>query len=759
MGYTTITAGTIGIADGDQNPSPVDGTVRITPRFPSAATTDGLIATGPVIVEVVGGAMPKTDIPALTDATAKVEFHLYDRNAGPVHLPATEIPLEPSTTINLRDYLAVAVDPASGGTIIRGPRGRGITAVSGSNGNIIIEWEDGAEPAVIPMPDAVPGPPGKDGKPGADGKQGPEGRPGSVELTGVTPEIVVGETYVHVGGKPVALEAVRPPAVGMNANSIDQNITYSLADLDGVINLPDGVPGGGVLETFVLNPSGGRPKLQRFTTTTPATMSIRFSGGSTWSAWTRLDATEAVKFNSSPAADLNSVGAGRVASFAAWADTKNIPPAAGTSGAVVSLGATNDNTLMQLALTYGNSRELWARHGSNTSFQPWTRLDAGAINPDDFYNYQPTPAGFRLVPVALTVGGGTSATWHATEGGVRIPVKIGAEVTRYRIHLRNINPRDGKPGTGTVQVPNIYIGKHLGGGQVDGAYARIGGGYESDGGEMVTSWVNAPIEAGVEYLLAYEWSSTASPRSVVGGGWTTDTRSETTSNSAETPRRSSLPLDVWIEAEVAHTSPVVAVFGDSIASGTGADLPVYNSWLSQWCRANAAIPVHYSAHGDSMSGWADTEQYKWQRWQHLDRPDAVIHAMGSNDVFAGTSESELRNLHTSSVESLRSLVSGAVYSATILPRNSSTGADEDARRSFNLWLKTTPNEARDAFDFVPAVSDDDETIRTALTGDGTHPNTDGYGLMASAVNRPIVAPAASRDEVQARLSALETALL
>lgn len=191
MAYTTITAGTIGIADGDQNPSPVDGTVRITPRFPSAATTDGLIATGPVIVEVVGGAMPKTDIPALTDATASVEFHLYDRNAGPVHLPATEIPLEPGATINLREYLSVAVDQSTGATIIRGPRGRGITSVSGSGGNIVIEWEDGAESAVVPMPDAIPGP------------RGPKGDDGSVAFEGIDPGITVNADSVVIGNRTV----------------------------------------------------------------------------------------------------------------------------------------------------------------------------------------------------------------------------------------------------------------------------------------------------------------------------------------------------------------------------------------------------------------------------------------------------------------------------------------------------------------------------------------------------------------------------
>lgn len=168
MAYTTITAATIGLADGDQTPTPVNGTVRITPRFPAAATASGLIATGPVVVPVTGGAMPKTDVPALADATALVEFHLYDPQSGPIGIPNTEIPIEPSTTINLHDYLPAGVDPSTGWGIAKGEPGNGITSVSGQNGDILIKWEGGGS-ALIPMPGAIEGP---------EGPRGPQGVPG-----------------------------------------------------------------------------------------------------------------------------------------------------------------------------------------------------------------------------------------------------------------------------------------------------------------------------------------------------------------------------------------------------------------------------------------------------------------------------------------------------------------------------------------------------------------------------------------------------
>lgn len=156
MAYTTITAATIGLADGDQSPSPVNGTVRITPHFPAAATTSGLVATGPVVVEVTGGAMPKTDVPAQADATALVEFHLHDADTGPVRLPNTEIPLEPDTTINLHDYLPAGIDPQTGWGIAKGADGPGITSITGTNAQIVIKWEGGSD-VTIPVPDAVQG--------------------------------------------------------------------------------------------------------------------------------------------------------------------------------------------------------------------------------------------------------------------------------------------------------------------------------------------------------------------------------------------------------------------------------------------------------------------------------------------------------------------------------------------------------------------------------------------------------------------------
>lgn len=189
MAYTTITAATIGLADGDTSPQRLDGTVRITPRFPSAATTDGFTVSGPVVVAVTGGDMPQTMIPAMVEATGLVEFHLYDRNAGPVKMPPTEIPLEPDATISLHDFLPLGVDPVSGMTLIKGETGpqgpqgeRGIQGPEGDKGDT---GELGPEGPAGPE-----GPQGDTGPIGPEGPQGPQGHPGEDGKDGTGVEIL-----------------------------------------------------------------------------------------------------------------------------------------------------------------------------------------------------------------------------------------------------------------------------------------------------------------------------------------------------------------------------------------------------------------------------------------------------------------------------------------------------------------------------------------------------------------------------------------
>lgn len=331
--------------------------------------------------------------------------------------------------------------------------------------------------------------------------------------------------------------------------------------------------------------------------------------------------------------------------------------------------------------------------------------------------------------MALTLGGGL-LSWPGTAGSIRVPFEHGVTVPRWRVHFRNINPREGRPGEGRYTVGQVAIGTSNGQGGWIEAPAVVASMLAVDGGEIITPWQDTPLTAGTEYLLAYSWTSTHPTKRVVGGGWTA---TDPLAQDAELTPIQNHPLDAWIEAEVPAESNVLAVFGDSIASGVTTSAPVKDSWLSIYCRSIGALPIHYAASGDTMAGWADPNAYKWQRWQNLTRPDAVVHAMGMNDINNGMPIWELQRRHLKSTRLLHELISDNVRVATITPNPRAPLECQNTRREYNSWLTgRTPDVIR----FHEALSRDDRRISPGFDGDGTHLNRTGYRRMASVVPVP-----------------------
>lgn len=457
------------------------------------------------------------------------------------------------------------------------------------------------------------------------------------------------------------------------------------------------------------------------------------------------DATFA-KATTLPGGDLNDLTTPGAYPF--WAGVANTPSELSGTVYVTQLLTTAGTVAQTVQLAFSGSTSgsrVDLRFSGSIGWASWQRLDAGALDPAMFASAPAlSPAGFKAVPLALTAGGGGAA--GPTSGTFRMPVKFAATITRWRVHFRNNNPRFGTDGP-SASIPAVYAGPAASG-QFTAQPAQISTGLTTGSVGTATPWQSTQIPAGTEYAIAYSFTASATNQ-VVGGGWSA---SSVNSTSATLTRVVSLPLDAWIEAEVAPETPVIAVFGDSLSAGVGATLPVHDSWLSQWCRSHAALPVHYAASGDTMAGWADTNAYKWQRWQHLTRPDAVVHAMGNNDVFGETSLADLKTRRAASILQLQALVSPVIYSATITPRNSATGAAENVRRAYNAWLKTGPDAARDVFDFVPAISGDDENISPGFNADGIHLNTSGYAAEAGTITRPLTS--SSLTDLEGRIAPL-----
>ena len=432
-----------------------------------------------------------------------------------------------------------------------------------------------------------------------------------------------------------------------------------------------------------------------------------------------------------------------------WANSNPNTPETGTG--ILRTWWVTDTAGAQLWMSATNTASMYLRFRGSGGWAAWKRIDAQyAIDQAKAYTDTAvlgarggSGSGTKVVPLALTVGGSAAASSLGAVG-VRMPMQWGARVTRWRVHVRNINPRFGTNQPGAVSLTGLWFGQGDGSGSFTGAATQINGAVSTpaDGSEWVSKWVTTPLEAGTRYLLAYGLNTTGT-QSVVGGGWTTASPADAANSAAAKTARTALPLDVWIEAETASTTPVIAAWGDSLSSGVGATLPVYDSVVSQYARANGALPVHYTASGDSAASWAgNLSAYKWTRWATLAKPDVTIAAMGSNDVFNGDALATIQANWQAAVDNIRATISPAVVVTTITPRDGVTGTMETTRRSLNTWLKGLPR-GRDVFDLVPAVSSDDETLTPALTSDGIHLTTAGYAAEVGTITRALAfAPSA-----------------
>lgn len=367
---------------------------------------------------------------------------------------------------------------------------------------------------------------------------------------------------------------------------------------------------------------------------------------------------------------------------------------------------------------------------------PWSPLVPEVEEPEA--PTQGSAGGLKTVPLALTTGHGNSNNGPAS-GSFRVPIKYNASIVRWRLALSNRNPRFANIHRTTATISKIVIGKDNGNGKLS-APVTVGSNLTvPDTGDVAyTKWVNRPITEAM--LLAFKYTSTGTdtPPRLLGGGWDVDT-ADPANTSVTGTRVSYLPFDMWLEVETQNSTPVVAAFGDSLSSGANADLPVFDSWLSQYARRIGALPIHYTHSGDSASSWAsDFDSYKWRRWRHLHHPDAVIYQLGSNDLSAsGDNTPVLQDNTTAILEWVAKDITPNIYAGTITPRTSWDSATDSERTTYNTWLNTLPAGIRDVFDVASAIGNGAD-IKPEYDADGTHLNTAGYLAWADAIDRPIV---------------------
>ena len=334
----------------------------------------------------------------------------------------------------------------------------------------------------------------------------------------------------------------------------------------------------------------------------------------------------------------------------------------------------------------------------------------------------------KVVPVSLTLGDGAvkDAPLKAT---VRLPLALRTDVKRWRLHIENRNPalgNNGSPRTQKVMFGDLWMGSNWNnGGMGDPKKVVDIIDIASGSSETVTAWTEEKIDENIVLSFSYETSS--APHATFGGGWIRNgIREEERQGFKGQVKSTRIPFHVWIEAEVEDSTPVVAMVGSSSATGFGANLPVFDSPLSWYCRENGAIPVHYAIPGDTLANSLDASAYKWNKWSSLSRPDVVLMYLGSNDVFSSTDLLTLKNQANAVNGIIADKITTDIRMVTIPPRTNNTSY-EAKRREYNKWLTDGLAEfSRGVFDMSSAVSKDNETIIPEYNADGLHLNSKGY---------------------------------
>lgn len=350
------------------------------------------------------------------------------------------------------------------------------------------------------------------------------------------------------------------------------------------------------------------------------------------------------------------------------------------------------------------------------------------------------PAGLKVVPLVMTTGNSARES-DLPERGLRLPMRWEAPVYRWRLHVRNWNPRLSQAKSGAMSLTGVWVADHDG----DGAISNVvpvhpGSAMPSDGSEWVSAWSDVPLGRGADRMLVigYSGDATAAPYNLIGGSWQTVAAADAAVPGAAVVASDRTPLDVWIEAETPASTPVIAGVGDSLTAGVGATLPVYDSWVAQYARSVGALPMVVAHSGDDVPGFLWHKE-KWQRFSSLARADAVVWALGSNDIHSARTLAQIQDYFETLFPLIEEHIGAVAYAVTVPPRNG-WGTEKEAKRAaWTDWLVSRP-QIRGTLDFASVMSDDGDTIRPEFdSGDGTHFNTAGYTAQAASITTPLTA--------------------
>ncbi|WP_282052875.1 arylesterase [Phaeobacter inhibens] len=194
-----------------------------------------------------------------------------------------------------------------------------------------------------------------------------------------------------------------------------------------------------------------------------------------------------------------------------------------------------------------------------------------------------------------------------------------------------------------------------------------------------------------------------------------------------------------LTAAIAQAEPVrIAALGDSLVQGYG--LPQGQGWVPQLQRwlgeKGAEVPlINAGVSGDTTAGGAARID-----WTLADGPDALIVALGGNDLLRGLAPSESRANLTRILEVAQANAVPVLLVGIQAPGN--YGADfkaefdaifPDLARDYDTLL-----HADSLAGIRAATGDDIQAAGQYLQEDGIHPNAEGVALNVAAIGPKVL---------------------
>lgn len=320
-----------------------------------------------------------------------------------------------------------------------------------------------------------------------------------------------------------------------------------------------------------------------------------------------------------------------------------------------------------------------------------------------------TSAGSKTLPYILTAGagGGEEKAPLSAKAMYNVGLSPDIPVLRYRLAFRDGNPRWGTNTAQKIILNNLKIG---------GVLKQTSFTSTMDGSISFTPWMTGTL-GNVEF----DYVAEQAPRYIVGGG---------TINGV---RRVTMPFEMWLEIEVPKSVPAIGLIGDSNSVGVNSTIPIHDAWMSIYCRDNGYFPVLYGSSGEGMKETQDPKHYKWNRWNHLDKPDMVVHANGANDIPStegGITTQELIDRLKGELAMADQKVAKIHYVCVI--KSKPSGANNTQRVEYNNYVKKREGLNREWQDIASPVTANDSggLLPEYISSDNLHMNTAGQTAIA-----------------------------